>query len=174
MTRWARISTPLGVVVAAGDGALAGLWFGDDVPDDWKRDDDAFADVATQLGEWFAGARRDFDLELAPAGTPFQQRVWAALRTIPYGERRSYAAVASELGSAPRAVGSANGRNPISIIVPCHRLIGTDGLLRGYAGGLERKQWLLDHEVAGAPRQVAATTARIRRGHSGPGDTIEV
>ncbi|MBP2412385.1 methylated-DNA-[protein]-cysteine S-methyltransferase [Arthrobacter stackebrandtii] len=101
-----------------------------------------------QLGEYFAGQLREFSIPLAPAGSEFQQRVWSALRDIPYGELRSYGELAATLGdpSMAQAVGSANGRNPISIIVPCHRVVGADGSLVGYAGGLERKQFLLELE----------------------------
>lgn len=106
------------------------------------------AATAEQLGEYFAGLRREFSLPLAPAGSPFQHRVWAALRDIPFGELRTYGELAEMLGdrSMAQAVGSANGRNPISIIVPCHRVVGADGSLVGYAGGLERKQFLLEFE----------------------------
>ncbi len=106
------------------------------------------AAAAEQLGEYFAGSRREFSLPLAPAGSVFQQRVWAALREIPYGQLRTYRQLAAMLGdpSMAQAVGSANGRNPISIIVPCHRVVGSDGSLVGYAGGLERKQFLLELE----------------------------
>jgi methylated-DNA-[protein]-cysteine S-methyltransferase len=102
-----------------------------------------------QLGEYFAGQRREFSIPLAPAGNPFQHRVWDALRLIPYGELRTYGELAEMLGdrSLAQAVGSANGRNPISIIVPCHRVVGADGSLVGYAGGLERKQFLLELEI---------------------------
>lgn len=104
--------------------------------------------VAEQLGEYFAGERREFSVPLAPAGTEFQQRVWAALRQIPYGGLRTYGELAAMLGhpSMAQAVGAANGRNPISIIVPCHRVVGADGALVGYAGGVERKQFLLELE----------------------------
>ena len=104
--------------------------------------------VASQLREYFAGERREFDVELAAKGTPFQQRVWDALIEIPYGELRSYGDVAKAIGrpAASRAVGAANGRNPIAIIVPCHRVIGASGNLTGYGGGLPTKQWLLEHE----------------------------
>ena len=102
-----------------------------------------------QLEEYFSGARRGFALPLAPrVGTPFQRRVWQALMRIPYGATWSYARLAAETGSVARAVGSANGANPISIVVPCHRVIGADGSLTGYAGGLGRKRWLLAHEGA--------------------------
>ncbi|MDO5751552.1 methylated-DNA--[protein]-cysteine S-methyltransferase [Arthrobacter sp.] len=106
------------------------------------------AQTAAELGEYFAGVRQEFSVPLAPCGSPFQLRVWAALRTIPYGEVRSYGELAAALGdrSMAQAVGSANGRNPISIVVPCHRVLGSDGSLVGYAGGLERKQFLLELE----------------------------
>ncbi len=109
-------------------------------------DDGTFADVRRQLDEYFAGERTDFDLPLSQHGTDFERNVWDALRRIPYGETRSYGELARELGSVPRAVGRANGRNPISIIVPCHRVIGADGSLTGYAGGLDAKRALLEHE----------------------------
>lgn len=104
--------------------------------------------TAEQLGEYFSGVRHSFSLPLAPVGSDFQHRVWAALREIPYGELRSYGELAAMLGdpSMAQAVGSANGRNPISIVVPCHRVVGSDGSLTGYAGGLERKQFLLELE----------------------------
>jgi methylated-DNA-[protein]-cysteine S-methyltransferase len=103
-----------------------------------------------QLAEYFAGQRQRFDLPLAPLGTAFQKRVWQLLQQIPFGETRSYGELAKMLGqpTASRAVGAANGRNPISIVVPCHRVIGLSGKLTGYAGGLNRKEWLLAHERA--------------------------
>lgn len=103
------------------------------------------AQAAEQLAEYFGGTRTAFELPLDPAGTPFQQQVWAALREIPYGETRSYLAVARQLGrpTAIRAVGAANGRNPIAIVTPCHRVIGSDGSLTGFAGGLDNKRHLL-------------------------------
>lgn len=112
------------------------------------RVDAGFDEVTAQLGEYFAGQRTEFTVPLAPRGTEFQQRVWAALRTIPYGETWTYLQLAEHLGNpaAIRAVAAANGRNPIGIIVPCHRVIGSDGSLTGYAGGLERKRFLLDLE----------------------------
>jgi len=105
--------------------------------------------TAAQLQEWFAGQRHDFDLPLAPQGTEFQQRVWHALLHIPFGKTWSYLDLALQLGdkNATRAVGSANGRNPISLIIPCHRVIGSNGKLTGYGGGIERKKWLLDFEA---------------------------
>lgn len=101
-----------------------------------------------QLGEYFAGSRRVFSLPLAPVGSPFQREVWAALATIPFGETRSYAQIAAQIGrpAAVRAVGAANGRNPLSIVVPCHRVIGSSGRLTGFAGGLEAKAFLLKLE----------------------------
>jgi methylated-DNA-[protein]-cysteine S-methyltransferase len=108
-----------------------------------------------QLGEYFAGRRRSFDLELAPRGTPFQLKVWAALREIPYGETRSYGELARGLGRprASRAVGAANGANPIPIVIPCHRVVGCDGSLTGFGGGLAVKALLLDLEAGGRPRR---------------------
>ena len=118
------------------------------------RADSGFEDVVEQLQEYFAGTRTVFTVPITPVGTAFQQRVWTALRTIPYGETRSYGQLADAIGNrlAMRAVGAANGRNPISIIVPCHRVIGSDGRLVGYGGGLERKRFLLELEHATLPR----------------------
>ncbi len=111
-------------------------------------DCEVLAATVAQLGEYFDGSRTSFSIPLAPVGNPFQHRVWAALREIPYGELRSYGDLAAMLGdrNLAQAVGSANGRNPISIIVPCHRVVGADGSLVGYAGGLPRKQFLLELE----------------------------
>jgi methylated-DNA-[protein]-cysteine S-methyltransferase len=111
-------------------------------------DDPVLAEAARQLRAFFAGELTTFDLPLAPAGTPFQRAVWDALRAIPFGETRSYRDVAVGLGapSAVRAVGAANGKNPLAIVVPCHRVVGSSGALTGYAGGLARKRWLLAHE----------------------------
>jgi methylated-DNA-[protein]-cysteine S-methyltransferase len=114
----------------------------------WERHDAAFADLATQLTEYFAGGRRAFELPLAPEGTPFQLRVWNALLDIPYGETISYGELAARIGdrSASRAVGLANGSNPLPIVIPCHRVIGSNGKLTGYGGGLPIKQQLLSLE----------------------------
>lgn len=111
-------------------------------------DGEVLAEAARQLTEYFDGSRTEFDLPLAMDGTAFQQRVWTALRGIPYGQTVSYGQLADRIGqpSASRAVGLANGRNPIGIIVPCHRVIGADGSLTGYGGGIERKRFLLSHE----------------------------
>lgn len=113
-----------------------------------RRDDDAIADIAAQLHEYFRGERRAFDLALAPRGTEFQQDVWHALQRIPYGETRAYADVAREIGrpAAVRAVGAANGANPIPIVIPCHRVVGSNGSLTGFGGGIETKRWLLSLE----------------------------
>ena len=106
-----------------------------------------------QLAEYFAGLRRDFDLTLSPSGTVFQREVWAALEAIPFGATCCYSDIAERIGRprAVRAVGAANGKNPIAIVVPCHRMIGRDGSLTGYGGGLDRKRWLLEHEGVGLP-----------------------
>jgi methylated-DNA-[protein]-cysteine S-methyltransferase len=117
-----------------------------------RRDDAAFDDVRSELAEYFAGERQQFDLPLHPAGTAFQHAVWDALRAIPYAATRAYGAIAATLGvpNAARAVGLANGQNPIPIVVPCHRVIGADGSLTGYGGGLAAKRWLLGHEATHA------------------------
>jgi methylated-DNA-[protein]-cysteine S-methyltransferase len=141
--------SPLGTLLATSDGeALTALLFRDAPAPGWQREPAFFAGLHEQLAAWFQGELRAFDLPLAPEGTPFQQRVWTALRTIPYGATWSYLALARHLGSATltRAVGAANGRNPLAILVPCHRVVGADGSLTGYAGGLDRKRWLLAHE----------------------------
>jgi methylated-DNA-[protein]-cysteine S-methyltransferase len=116
----------------------------------WRRDPEALRAAAEQLRSYFAGELTGFDLPLAPSGTDFQQRVWAALREIPYGRTVSYAELAVAVGrpGAARAVGAANGRNPIAIVIPCHRVIGSAGALTGYGGGLDRKRLLLDLEAA--------------------------
>jgi len=162
LTRYCtRIDSPVGSLTLVSDGrALIGLLF--DVERAHARlagaiEDAAaapFAGVRTQLDEYFAGRRRAFEVPLALAGSEFQRRVWAGLQRIPYGETRSYGELARELGQprAMRAVGLANGRNPIAIIVPCHRVIGADGSLTGFGGGLERKRWLLEHEGCIAPQ----------------------
>ncbi len=159
---WTVVDSPIGplVVTADADGVTgvwmdAPAWWIDDGPPGARRDDAALADVRRQLEEYFAGERRVFDLPLNPSGTPFQLRVWAALREIPYGEVRSYGDLAARIGSpgSARAVGLANGRNPIPVIVPCHRVIGASGALTGYGGGLERKQFLLGLEARVASGQ---------------------
>jgi methylated-DNA-[protein]-cysteine S-methyltransferase len=113
--------------------------------------DEPFASAAGQLAAYFAGDLQAFDLPLAPAGTEFQLRVWSALQRIPYGQTWSYGELARHVGSASRAVGLANGKNPIALIIPCHRVIGSDGSLTGYGGGLDRKRYLLKLEGNAAP-----------------------
>jgi methylated-DNA-[protein]-cysteine S-methyltransferase len=157
--RFATVASPIGEIVLTGDGrAVTGCWMtGPDLRplalEGLAPDDGSLAPAVAQLAEYFAGERRRFDLLLAPHGTEFQRRVWAQLETIPYGTTCTYAAVARGIGATNgfRAVGLANGRNPISIIVPCHRVIGADGSLTGYAGGIERKRFLLDLEGGGLP-----------------------
>lgn len=118
---------------------------------DWIHDPAAFDDITSQLDAYFAGERQDFDLPLAPEGTPFQLTVWQALQSIPYGQTISYSELAQEIGrpTASRAVGAANGRNPLPIVIPCHRVIGQDGSLTGYGGGLRFKKALLSLEKNG-------------------------
>ena len=117
-----------------------------------EPDPDAAQEAVDQLAEYFAGSRSTFEVPLAPRGTAFQRRVWAALCDIPYGSTETYGELAARIGSprSVRAVGGATGRNPIGIIVPCHRLVGAGGALTGYAGGLDRKRWLLDLESGAA------------------------
>lgn len=151
---WYRIiDSPIGPLTLAGrDDALTHLLMNDHAhaPDrsGWHRDDTLFGAVVEQLDAYFAGDRTHFDVHVELSGTAFQRRVWAALQTIPYGETRSYGEIARQIGapSASRAVGLANGRNPVSIIVPCHRVIGSNGSLTGYGGGIDRKRALLDLE----------------------------
>jgi len=153
--RYRIIGSPIGPLTLAGNGStLMHLRMADQThePDraGWEpADPDAFADVVKQLDAYFAGTLTEFDVDMQSAGTEFQLRVWAALQTIPYGETRSYGQIAEQIGSpaASRAVGLANGRNPISIIVPCHRVIGSSGGLTGYGGGIERKRALLELEL---------------------------
>ena len=150
------VQTPIDRLVVASDGsAIVGVWMANAEPDDasWadRRGADSLLDEARrQLVAYFAGGLRAFDLPLAPNGTEFQRRVWTELTRIPFGGTISYAGLARRVSNAAavRAVGAANGRNPIPIIVPCHRVIGSDGSLTGFGGGLPRKQWLLRHEGA--------------------------
>ncbi|MBF4191094.1 methylated-DNA--protein-cysteine methyltransferase [Mycolicibacterium phlei] len=147
------MDSPVGMLTLAGrDGRVMHLRMTDQTyepsRDGWIPDERAFPEAVEQLEAYFAGELSEFDLELELVGTDFQRRVWAALLTIPYGETRSYGEIARQIGApgASRAVGLANGHNPISIIVPCHRVIGANGSLTGYGGGLERKRLLLDME----------------------------
>ena len=150
---WLVIDSPIGPLrLLAAGGALTAIEFSpfhNRFTDDQTDEEPVLLAAAAQLAQYFAGERTEFDLPLAPRGTDFQQRVWAELRQIGYGETASYGEIARRLGltnAASRAVGTANGRNPIPIIVPCHRVIGADGTLTGYAGGIERKRVLLDLE----------------------------
>lgn len=152
--QYTTIDSPIGPLLLAGDAqALRLLWFvgGRQVvtPEpSWIEMRAPFREAIDQLSAYFAGRLRAFDLPLEPAGTPFQQRVWKALLDIPYGETESYGALARRIGDvkAVRAVGLANGANPISIVIPCHRVIGANGSLVGYGGGLPNKRALLDLE----------------------------
>jgi methylated-DNA-[protein]-cysteine S-methyltransferase len=154
--------SPIDDLLLVSDGsALTGLFMeqtrdGSPIPirSAWKRDPGPFREAVRQLLAYFEGERRQFDLPLTLPGTEFQQVVWSALRALRFGERVSYGELARRIGrpGAGRAVGHANGRNPIGIIVPCHRVIAAGGTLGGYGGGLGRKQWLLDHEARVAAR----------------------
>jgi len=152
MTFHSYLDSPLGpILLTATLEGLAGVYPPGHVrppAEPGWRDDAALAGAREQLSEYFAGDRQQFDLPLSPGGTAFQRAVWDRLRLIPFGQRRSYGQLALELGrpGAARAVGLANGRNPISIVVPCHRVVGANGAMTGYAGGLAAKQWLLAHE----------------------------
>jgi methylated-DNA-[protein]-cysteine S-methyltransferase len=156
MTRYLRFATPLGPLYAtAADGALTGIYYeaGRHAPqilDGWSQDRDcpALRECARQLADYFAGKRRDFDLPLLARGTPFQQRVWQEIARIPFGATLTYAELGVRAGApgSARAAGAATGRNPHSIVVPCHRVVGSDGRLTGYAGGMERKRHLLEIE----------------------------
>ena len=148
---WDVVETPIGpLTLEAGPRGLAALHFPGREPelDPQARDPEALASAAAQLREHFAGERRRFDLELDLVGTPLQRAVWERLQAIPYGETITYAQLADELGrpNAARAVGAAVGRTPVPIVVPCHRVVGSDGSLTGYGGGLERKRALLELE----------------------------
>jgi methylated-DNA-[protein]-cysteine S-methyltransferase len=159
-TYYTTIDSPIGALMLVGDGTrFRGLHFVEGrrrrEPDRaWVRDAASFADAERQIAEYFAGTRRVFDLPLDAGGTPFQRAVWSALERIPYGETISYGELARRIGNprAVRAVGLANGSNPIALIIPCHRVIGADGALVGYGGGIERKTFLLDFERRIAPR----------------------
>ena len=148
------LDSPLGPLTAVErDGALAGLYMSEQrhLPGAdcfGPRDDTVLPALREQLGAYFAGELQSFDLPLAAAGTPFQQAVWSALREVPYGTTCTYGDLAASLWrpTAVRAVGAANGRNPVCLVVPCHRVIGAAGALTGYAGGIGRKAWLLAHE----------------------------
>ena len=150
------VASPLGQLMLAGDGnqlQVIGFPVGSQArgaDPDWERNDAPFATAKRQLNEYFAGKRREFELDLAPAGTPFQLSVLDVLKKIPYGETCSYLDIAIAIGNpkAVRAVGGANGSNPIPIVIPYHRVIGSDGSLTGFGGGLPSKRFLLDLEFS--------------------------
>lgn len=151
--RW--IESPIApLLLTASDSGLSGLYiqaqkYFPEIAADWKALElEIFAQTQAQLDEYFAKKRQVFDLPLDPQGTSFQKQVWQHLRQIPFGETTSYGAIARALGKpgAAQAIGAANGRNPISIVVPCHRVVGASGSMTGYAGGVDKKQWLLWHE----------------------------
>jgi methylated-DNA-[protein]-cysteine S-methyltransferase len=161
--RFTEMESPIGLLRLLGtENGLTGLFMQNHLyaPEPaaqlgWPRDDALFAEARAQLTDYFAARRTTFDLLIdreVLGGTPFQRRVWTELEKIPYGTTISYGELAKRIGNpaAVRAVGLANGHNPISIIVPCHRVIGANGTLTGYGGGLERKRWLLDHEQGGS------------------------
>jgi methylated-DNA-[protein]-cysteine S-methyltransferase len=165
VTTYSRCSSPVGQWTLVSDGeALTGVYPESHraLPDTegWKRDDAFFAGVRDQLIAYFAGRLTEFTVKLNAKGTPFQKRVWNALPDIPLGRTTSYGALATHLGmpAASRAIGAANAKNPISLIVPCHRVIGSTGLATGYAGGVELKQWLLDHEARASRRTSGGIT----------------
>ena len=157
-TCYRTMDSPVGLLTLAGmGGRLQHLRMVDQTYEpnraDWQLDESAFSDTVEQLDEYFRGTRYEFDVDLDLVGTAFQKKVWEALLTIPYGETRSYAEIASQIGApgAFRAVGLANGHNPIGIIVPCHRVIVANGSLTGYGGGLDRKRMLLGMEKSNSP-----------------------
>jgi methylated-DNA-[protein]-cysteine S-methyltransferase len=158
MFNTSTMTSPVGAlrIIAGERGLRAILWGAEDAARIASIEEDELVEGRTplldravaQLEEYFAGTRRDFDLPLDPLGTPFQHSAWMVLRTIPYGRTISYGRQAQQLGdpNKARAVGAANGKNPLSIVVPCHRVIGSGGQLTGFAAGLDVKSWLLDHE----------------------------
>ena len=177
------VESPIGRLMLTTDGmALTGLYMNlyrnkpsklPGLGDDWIQNAtiDPLPAAARQLKEYFAGKRREFDLPLRMQGTEFQQRVWRELTKIPFGETRSYGQLAKRLNNpnGSRAVGLANGRNPIAVIVPCHRVIGADGSLTGFGGGLDRKEWLLTHEGQPVTREMAFGEAMDSKGVSSKG-----
>jgi methylated-DNA-[protein]-cysteine S-methyltransferase len=152
---FATHESPIGELLLVSHGeALGGLYmpdhkYGPRIGSEWRRDDKLFEPAKAQLDAYFAGELHRFELPIAPRGTAFQTAVWQALNAIPFGRTESYGVLSARLGNpkASRAVGLANGHNPISIIVPCHRVVGANGSLTGYGGGIERKRWLLAHET---------------------------
>jgi len=144
------IDTPIGFLKLKSDAkALLSVEFSSDASDTSEEIPEILKESVKQLEEYFVGNRKSFDLKLNPEGTEFQQKIWDIVKKVPFGKTVSYLEIAKQSGSEKntRAVGLANGKNPIPIIIPCHRVIGTSGKLTGYAGGIERKQWLLNHEI---------------------------
>lgn len=180
--RSVTIGSPIGPIGIIGDGETiteVHLGAGDDGTGDVStRDAGVFRDAVAQVQAYFAGGLTRFDLPLDARGTPFQRAVWTALMTIPFGETRSYAQIAASIDApnAARAVGMANARNPIAIVIPCHRVIGASGALTGYAAGVDRKRWLLDHEaephraaqLAGASSESRVTVSAAGRSGTRP------
>lgn len=149
-TLYHAVGSPLGRLLLTGDGGkLTGLWMDRAPAPEWRREPSAFTEAEAQLDAYFAGEPTAFHLPIDPSGTECQRGVWTALTRIPYGETTTYAELARAVGrpAAVRAVGAANGRNPIPVIVPCHRVLGSSGHLTGYGGGLERKRRLLELEA---------------------------
>jgi len=143
--------SPIGILKITGsDGGIESILFTEAIDESQLADHPLAIECGVELNEYFNGERTDFTIPLSPKGTLFQQMVWNELVKIPFGKKRSYNDIATAVGSSKmiRAVGSANARNPIAIVIPCHRVIGSDGSLTGYAGGLWRKEWLLEHEAA--------------------------
>ena len=158
--------SPVGILtLVASDAGLQGVWWPDDArltqTGTLQPDHPVLAQATAELDEYFAGRRTTFDVPLDPSGTDFQRSAWDVLRTIPYAQTMTYAQQAAQLGdpAKARAVGAANGRNPISIIVPCHRVVGASGALTGFAGGLDAKQWLLQFELDTASTSGHHTTS---------------
>jgi O-6-methylguanine DNA methyltransferase len=173
--KYCLLPSPLGKIVAAADGeGLRWLEFQRKrdgrfpIPTDWEKDPSfpLLLRAGEQLRSYFEGSRRTFSIPLAPVGTPFQLRVWTELREIPFGETVSYTELARRAGKphAVRAAGAANGKNPISILIPCHRVVGLDGSLTGYGGGLGRKQALLELEGARVSRHLRPERPRVHAG----------
>jgi len=144
-----HIDTPIGLLeVQTSEDALLAVTFVESKTEDSDNVPEVLENACTQLKEYFAGERQSFDLPLLPDGTDFQKQVWNALVEVPYGRTSTYKKQSQTLGNpkAIRAVGTANGKNPIAVVIPCHRIVGSDGSLTGYASGLARKDWLLKHE----------------------------
>jgi methylated-DNA-[protein]-cysteine S-methyltransferase len=177
------------MLLASDGSALCGAWFAGQkyfpvrdgsvrdgsVRDDWAeaREDAVLRKAAWELERYFAGELRIFSVPLAPRGTPFQERVWAGIADIPYGRTESYGALAARLSSGSRAVGAATGRNPVSLFIPCHRVVGVDGHITGYAGGLEKKERLLTLEGIKLERKrIVSSRVRVGKGRDSPARSL--